>query len=90
MIKRKLKNLKLQNIKIKNPQFSQEERQIPLLLPCEILHTKNLKTHKMTRRKIENPRFFFYKNKTSSKVHKMKSKNPFPPTNGHYEPIIFL
>jgi hypothetical protein len=55
MIRKKLKTSELQNTKIENPQSSQEERQIPLLPPpWEILHTKNLKTHKITRRKIED------------------------------------
>jgi hypothetical protein len=54
MIRRKSKTSKHQNTKIKNLQSSQEETQIPLLLPCKILRTKNLKTHKMTRRKNED------------------------------------
>jgi hypothetical protein len=52
--KKKIENFITSKYQIKNRQNSQEERQIPLLPPCEILHTKNLKTHKMSRRKIED------------------------------------
>jgi hypothetical protein len=48
----KLKILKFQNMKTKNLQSSQEEKYIPSFLTCETSH-KNLKTPKMTRRKLK-------------------------------------
>jgi hypothetical protein len=48
-----MKDSETSNMETKNFQSSQEERQIPLVPPCETSHNF-LKTHKIIRRKIEN------------------------------------
>jgi len=64
MTRIKLEIPKLQNIITKNPQSSQEESQIPLLLLCEAPH-KKIEDPKMIRRKLKTP-----------KLHNTKIKNP--------------
>jgi hypothetical protein len=53
MTKRKLKTPKLQNIKTKDLQSSQEENPIPHLPPCETSH-KKIKDPQNDKKKIED------------------------------------
>jgi hypothetical protein len=77
MTRIKLKTPKFQNTITKYPQSSQEERQIPLLLPCETPYRK-IEDPKTIRRKLKTPELQIPKEKTL-KVHKKKGKYPFSP-----------
>jgi hypothetical protein len=68
MTRIKLEIPKLQNIITKNPQSSQEERQIPLLLLCEAPH-----------KKIEDSETSKYQNKKPSKFTRRKENTLSPP-----------
>jgi hypothetical protein len=72
-----MKTLKLQNTKTKTLQSSQEENQI--CLPPVKLHTKNLKTPKMIRRKLKTQELPNIKTKNPSKFTRKKVDTPFPP-----------
>jgi hypothetical protein len=54
MTRRKIENFGTSKYKNKKLLSSQEERRIPPFSPLVKLHTILLKTHKMTRRKIED------------------------------------
>jgi hypothetical protein len=78
MTRIKLKTPKFQNTITKNPQISQEERQIPLLLPCETPYRK-IEDPKMIRRKLKTPELQNTKNKKPSKFTRRKENTPSPP-----------
>jgi len=74
----KLKTLKLQNTITKNPQSSQEERQMPLLLTCENSY-KKIEDPKMIRKKLKTSELQNTKIKNPQSSQEERQITPLPP-----------